>query len=60
MVINDNMKELVFKVIISQNISSGGNETKTPKKTYPEGNWVRKTSSGLGDYLKIDDEVTTC
>ena len=54
------MKELVFKVIISQNISSGGNETKTPKKTYPEGNWVRKTSSGLGDYLKIDDEVTTC
>ena len=28
-----------------------------PKTTYPEGNWKRKTSYGMGEYLKMDDEV---
>ena len=28
-----------------------------PKTTYPEGNWKRKTSYAMGEYLKMDDEV---
>jgi len=29
-----------------------------PPTTYPEGNWKRKTSYGMGEYLKMDDETT--
>ena len=28
-----------------------------PMKKYTEGNWIRKTSYSMGEYLKLEDEV---
>ena len=57
-------KNIPIKENISYNCYFRATDEKSEKKepqalpkVYPEGNWQRKTSYALGEYLKIEDQV---
>jgi hypothetical protein len=52
-----NISNKYSTIVILYAVSRTQDDKGEPETTYPEGNWKRKTSYGMGEYLKMDDEV---